>query len=184
MKGSNGMRYENKKFSVGMGGGHDVKLRHGLKEGETLPEIKIPELPKVEQKIKKIIPFGDRILVKRLKIGEKIGSGILFAADSTADNETELAEVVYVPDNSFADKQLIENAEAIIAGLTEKMKTGDSHALDALTRFNSYLRIKSLRVGDKIFMGKYVGTNFTVQETGARLTLVDNDGIIGLVVER
>lgn len=133
--------------------------------------------------MKKIIPFGDRILVKRQKIGDKIGSGILHAADQTAERLTEIAQVVAVPDNTLCDKGLLENAESIIQSLENKIKSGDSEALLSLLRFNDYLRIKALRVGDKIFLGKYVGTDFNIGETGETLSIVGSDGIYGVIVE-
>ena len=57
---------------------------------------------------KNVMPFGNRILVKRRKVGEKLGSGLLVAAQETAERPTDVADVVYIPDHSFADRELIE----------------------------------------------------------------------------
>lgn len=130
-----------------------------------------------------VIPFGDRILVKRKKVGQKIGeSGILIAADETAERPTDLATVVHVPDHSFADEELIGNAEEIIRGQTQKAKDGDSQSLLALLQFKTYLNIKSIKVGDDVMIGKYVGTTFHDNKGGGNLTLVDGHDIIGRVI--
>ena len=75
----------------------------------------------------KIIPFGNRILVKRRKIGEKVGS--IYLPDETKERNTDLADVVYVPDLTFADKHIIDNQEEIIKNITEEAKRGDPEAL-------------------------------------------------------
>lgn len=129
----------------------------------------------------KVIPFGDRILCKKKKIGQKLGSGVLVAPDDVADRETDLATVVHVPDNSFADEELIKNAEDIIKGLAEKAKAGDSDSLVALLQFRTYLNIKSLKKGDDIMIGKYVGTTFIESNTQSQLTLISGDQVIGRV---
>lgn len=133
--------------------------------------------------MKKIIPYGDRILVQRKKIGKAVGSGILELPDNVADRPTDVAEVVYVPDHSFCDKSLIENAEGIIKGLTKKAEEGDSQAVISLLRFNEYLRLKTLQPGDTLLIGKYVGTDFNIKETGQSLTVIDGDGIYALITE-
>ena len=47
----------------------------------------------------KIIPLGDRLLVKRRTIGAKIGKeSLLFAAETTADRPTDLADVLAMAD--------------------------------------------------------------------------------------
>lgn len=134
--------------------------------------------------MKKIIPFGDRIICKRRPIGKKLGSGIIIAADETADRLTEIADVVCVPELTFADKQLLENAEKIIASMTEMAADGDVGAINALLQFNQYLKLKMLKPGDVVMVGKYTGIDFTVGETGEQLSVTDPDGIRGLVVEK
>jgi len=132
----------------------------------------------------KIIPFGNRILVKRRQIGGKIGKdSVLYAPDSVKDRDTDLADVVYVPDHSFADAELINNSDAIIEALVNKAKTGDSDALKALLDYNIFLKIKSISVGDGVFISKYVGTTFHDNQGGDDLTLVALEDVIGLVID-
>jgi len=132
---------------------------------------------------KKVIPFGDRILVTREKIGNTLGTeGIIVAAEETSERPTDLAKVAHVPDHSFLDKELISKSESIIKGLSTKAEEGDSEALVALLQLNQYLKIKSIRQGDSVMIGKYVGTDFETTQ-GEALTLVMNNDIIGLVVE-
>lgn len=129
-----------------------------------------------------VIPFGDRILVTKKPVGEKLGKEkILLAPDTVKERDTDLARIVHIPDNSFADDSLIGNADSIIEGLTSKAKDGDSQALIALLQFRTYLNIKSLKVGDDIMIGKYVGTGFEETTTGKQLTLISGDEVIGLV---
>lgn len=133
---------------------------------------------------KHVIPFGDRILVKRRKIGEKLGTeGLILAADDTKERPTDLADVVYVPDHTFADKKLADNADEIIENLTEEAKGGNSEALVALIKLNQFLKIKSIKPGDGVMIGKYVGTDFHDTNSSELLTLVDSEQIIGLVVD-
>jgi len=131
-----------------------------------------------------VIPYGDRILVKRRTVGEKIGKEkLIYTADTTKDRPTDLADVIYVPNHSFADKELIENSESIIKSLTTKSMAGDSDSLVSLLRFNEYLRIKSIKPGDKIMIGKYVGIDFNTSDSQETLTLVTGEEVIGLVVD-
>lgn len=131
-----------------------------------------------------VIPYGDRILVKRRTVGEKIGKEkLIYTADTTKDRPTDLADVVYVPNHSFADKEMIENSESIIKSLTTKAMSGDSDSLIALLRFNEYLRIKSIKPGDKVMIGKYVGIDFNTSDSQETLTLVAGEEVIGLVVD-
>lgn len=132
----------------------------------------------------KIIPFGERILVKRRKVGDKIGvGGILYAPDQVSEHDTDLADVVYVPDNSFTDEEIIANAPEMIKALTAKSNSGDSAALESLFKLNDFLVKKSIKVGDRVFMSKYVGTDFMTSDSKEQLTLVNLNDIIGLVVK-
>ena len=107
--------------------------------------------------MKKIIPFGSRLLVKRQKIGNKLGTGLIIASDETAERPTDLATVVHTPDRSFADQALI--------------------------KFNDFLKAKSIKVGDTVMISKYIGTDFHDNvNPGESLTLVLEQDIIGLVI--
>ena len=131
----------------------------------------------------KLIPFGDRILVKRREVGEKLGKEkLIIASDYTKEQKTDIADVMFVPDDTFADKELISNAEAIIAGLSQKAQQGDDEALIALLRFKTYLNQKALKEGDMIMMSKYSGINFYDNE-GRDLTVVNMDDIIAVIVK-
>lgn len=133
--------------------------------------------------MKKIIPFGTRVIVKRRSIGKTLGSGIIIAPDDTADRLTELAEVVAVPELTLADKALLESSEGIITALTKNASQGDARAVDSLLKYKDYLSIKTLKVGDIIMVGRYATIEFTVGETGEMLSITDPEGIRGLVVE-
>jgi len=128
----------------------------------------------------KVIPFGDRLLVKRRRIGEKLGKGIIFASQETKDRPIDIADVVHVPDHSFADKELINGAEEIIQALTQKAKEGSSEALVSLLRFNDYLNHKLICSGSVVFISKYIGTDFHDNQ-GDFLTLCGSEDVIGLV---
>lgn len=132
--------------------------------------------------MKKVIPYGNRLLVRRRRVGDKLGS-IIIAADETAARPTDLADVVYVPNHTFADKELIENSQAIITGLKDKAITGDAAAFKALLDFHAYLRIKALQPGKVVFISKYIGTDFHDNEGSGTLTLVNAEDIIGVIEE-
>lgn len=130
----------------------------------------------------KIIPLGEKILVKRRKVGEKAGTIVL--PDSVKEAPTDLADVTYVPDNTFGDDELLKNATKIVESLTEKASAGDSDSLIALLRFNEYLKIKSIKPGDAVMISKYVGTDFfSKDEKDGLMTLVNASDVIGLLVE-
>ncbi len=130
---------------------------------------------------KRIVPYGNRILCRRRPVGEKIGQGILVLTDEMKERPTDIADVVYVPEHSFADKELISNAESIIKSLAEKAKNGDSESLKGLLEFNFYLKIKSLQPGDVIFISKYVGTDFHTTEDSRMMTVVSTEDIMGVI---
>ncbi|MBU1308239.1 MAG: hypothetical protein KKE30_01740 [Gammaproteobacteria bacterium] len=131
-----------------------------------------------------LIPFGDRVLVKRRKVGSKAGkSGVIELPDNVADKETELADVVYVPEHSFADAEMISSAKEIIESTLLKAKQGDSDALLALLRFNEFIKIKSIQPGDVVMIHKYVGTSFNDNTGASNLTLVNGSDIIAIVKE-
>ena len=129
----------------------------------------------------KVIPFGDRILVRRKVIGEKIGNGLLYAPEQTADRPTDLAEVIYIPDHTFGDSEILQNSVEIIKALVEKTKTGDSEALIALLRLNEYIKIKGIAVGDVVFISRYVGTDFLAKDSNQMLTVLNANDVIGVV---
>lgn len=130
----------------------------------------------------KVIPFGDRIIVKRRVVGETIGpAGIIVSPVKTAETITDIADVIEVPEHSLSDKMLIENSEEILAGLTEKAKTGDAKAFTSLLQFGQFLKCKMVQPGDCVMIGKYVGVSFSDNSGANNLTLVREDDIIGLV---
>ncbi len=129
----------------------------------------------------KLIPFGNRILVKREKVGEKVGDTIVLP-QATADKETELAVVKYIPDHTFIDTLLIKDSQEMVNSLGVKVKRdGDSEAMKSLLEFNDYLRIKSIEVGDKVMISKYVGITFNDNFNEGDMTIVDAGDIIGVV---
>lgn len=130
----------------------------------------------------KIMPYGDRILVKRRIIGEKTEGGIIMP-DVVKDRMTDLADVVYVPDLTLGDKAIMDNAEAIVEKLTDKAKNGNIDAVKSLLSMNEYLKIKAIKPGDKVMISKYTGTDFHETGSTATLTLVLAQDIIGMVCD-
>ena len=128
-----------------------------------------------------LIPFGDRILVKRKTIGEKAGS--IFLPDEIKERATDLAVVTHTPENTFADEEILKNTESIIIALTRESINGDPDALIALLRLNEFCKLKSIQIGDEVMISKYVGTDF--HETGKQeyLTLVNLSDIIGVIMK-
>lgn len=186
------MRHENKSFSIGMGGTAieeaDKVLIEQAKHEEEQRRIKIAEETRqrliqiqAKKKTKKLIPYGTRLLVKRRKIEQTSSSIIL--PDAVANMPTDIADVVAVPDQSLCDKELLANSEQIIKGLSDKAKQGDAQAVKALFEFNEYLRLITLKPGDVLMIGKYIGTDFLIQETNQYLTVMDGSGIYCKVVE-
>ena len=104
--------------------------------------------------------------------------------------EKELAHLKTVRRQEVADRlhaaleegELIENAESIVAGQTDRAKQGDADALVALLQFNAFLKIKTIKVGDTVMISKYVGIDFADKTGKEKLTLVKGEDIIGLVL--
>lgn len=193
-RGNNGMKYHQKSFTVPMGGSTTEFSEEEKLEREALKAIREAEANKIAQetkkhlndiqskkKTKKLIPYGTRLLVKRRKVDQT--SKHIILPDEVASLPTDIADVVSVPDQSFCDKELIANSEAIIKGLTDKAKAGDGIAFKSLLEFNEYLRLATVKPGDVLMIGKYIGTDFLIQETNQYLTVLDGSGIYCRVVE-
>lgn len=130
----------------------------------------------------KVIPFGDNILCRRKKIGEKAGS--LYLPDQVQERDTDLAVVVYVPDLTFTDKLIMDNIENIVNSVAKKaIENGDKDAIEALLSFNDFAKRKSIKVGDEIFISKYIGTDFHQTGEKENLTLVNIRDVIGVIVK-
>lgn len=129
-----------------------------------------------------VIPFGNRILVRRHRVGEKVGAIIL--TEQAANTPTDLATVAYVPDLTFCDKAILDNAEKIVKAIVKLATDGNSYAVNTLLEFNNFCKMKSLKVGDKVMVSKYQGMDFDATDQKETLTLLLVDDIIGLVVER
>ena len=134
--------------------------------------------------MKRVQPFGDRILVRKKKVKDvkQKADSIIIMPDIVEERPTDLAIIVSMPELSLADEKLIEKAEVIIGSLAENASNGDSEALIALLRFKTFCSIKSLKVGDEIMIGKYVGTTFQDTNSDEPLTMVLESDIIGLVI--
>ena len=131
---------------------------------------------------KTLIPYGNRILVRKKKVGDKIGGeGLIFAPDSIKERDTDLAIVVYVPDSSFIDNELFSEAEAIVKGLSVKAKEGNADAFQSLLNFNQYLLIKNIKPGDEVLVSKYAGVTFHDNKGSGDVTLIAGEDIIGIV---
>ena len=132
----------------------------------------------------KIIPFGDMILCRRCKVGDKLGKeGLLYAPDQVKSSDTDLADVIHIPDRTFADQHILDNADKIVKSLTEMSLNGDASAFKQLLELNQFIKRKSVKVGDRVFISKYVGTTFNTSDSTEELTLVRDNDIIGLVAE-
>lgn len=129
----------------------------------------------------KIIPLGDRILVRRRKIGQKVG--LIELPDQVKDRNTDLADVIFVPDLTFSDKEILDNAEEIIKTLTKKAINGNIEATKALLEMNTFIKLKSIKVGDAVMISKYVGVDFHGTGDSEGKTLVKADDVIGLVID-
>lgn len=187
-----GMEYEKKSFNVSMGGSaiseEDRSIIEHSKQEQEKQRLKIADETRTrllniqsKKKTKKLIPYGTRLLVKRRKIEQT--SNHIILPDEVANMPTDIADVVAVPEQSFCDKALIAKSEQIINGLTKKAEEGDGAAFKALLEFNEYLRIITLKPGDVLMIGKYIGTDFLIQETNQYLTVMDGSGIYAKVVE-
>jgi len=133
--------------------------------------------------MKKVKPFGNFILVEKLKVGEKIGKeNIIIATDVTQDTNTDIATIVDMPDHTFCDKLLIKQSAGMIDGLINSVKEGSGKAMESLIMFNAYLRHKSLLVGDKIYIRKYGGSVWG-SGSGDEQFLIDRDDVLGLVID-
>ncbi len=189
-----GMDYEKKSFSVAMGNSK-VEMTHeeaneaaALKLERELESKRIKDQTKAHlnkiasQKVtRKLIPYGNRILVKRRKVEDR--SSHIILPDEVKNLPTDIADVIAVPEQSFVDKKLILNAETIINALEKKANEGDSSAVEALFKFNEYLRIMTIKPGDVLLMARYGGTDFLIQETNQTLCVTDHNGIYARVVE-
>lgn len=130
----------------------------------------------------KVMPLGDRLLVKRKKIGATAGKDSLIELpENVQERPTDLAYVVHVPEQSFADRELINSSSAIVNSQTKKAAQGDPAALEALMKFNMFLKHKSIQVGDLVMISKYVGTDFHDTENPDELTLVREEDIVAII---
>lgn len=184
--GLKGMQYQKKSFTD-VGPGDDMVIRNVMSDVEREKGIELNADSSVQivkpngNKGTKIIPFGDRILVQRRKVGEKAGNAGIILPGRVAEHDTDLADVVFIPDLTFADKQLIDNSIDIINSLTSKARGGDAQAFQALLDFNRYLKVKTLQVGDAVMISKYVGTQFFDNHSQQTYTLVSENDIIGML---
>lgn len=182
-----GMQFQKKSFSVPMGDvGEDV-VRNIMSDEDrerlATDEGKLGNDVIATRKKRHVLPFGDRILVRRRKIGGTIGSGLLVSADETKERDTEIADVIFIPEHSFTDSELIKNSEMIAKALSAKAQGGDSDALNALLKFNEFLKIKSIQPGDVVLISKYVGITFYTSDDIDGLTMLLGNDVIGLVCE-
>lgn len=195
MAGEIGMQYEKKSFSVGMGGGGPVvlsaeeqceqdKLRSEREaEAKRVQQATKDHLNKISQQkvTRKLIPYGNRILVKRRKVEDK--SSHIILPDEVKQLPTDIADVVAVPERSFVDNKLLQNAQTIINALDKRANEGDPAAIEALFKFNEYIRVMTIQPGDVLLMARYGGTDFLIQETNQTLCVTDANGIYALVKE-
>ena len=187
-----GSKADQKSFSVGMGSNiitederkavADIKQLEDAKR-KVVAEQTSQRLASVQskKKTKKLIPYGTRLLVKRRKVEQT--SNHIILPDEVANMPTDIADVVAVPEQSFCDKALIAHSEQIINGLAKKAEEGDGAAFKALLEFNEYLRLATLKPGDVLMIGKYIGTDFLIQETNSYLTVLDGSGVYCRVME-
>lgn len=135
--------------------------------------------------MKRTIPFGNRILVHRDKVGEKASKdSAIILSEKTAEATTDIATVVYIPERTFVDKELVKNATKIIHSLTEEAMKGSHKALDSLLEYNLFLKLKSIQPGDKLMISRYAGMDFYDNVNPQQLqTIVDLKDVIGVIIE-
>lgn len=190
-----GMDYEKKSFSVPMGGSAVELTPREIAERDKLRAERAAESKRIQketqdhlrrvssQKVtRKLVPYGQRILVKRRKVEDK--SSHIILPDEVKNLPTDIADVIEVPEQSFVDKKLIANAETIINALEKKANEGDSSAVEALFKFNDYLRVMTIQNGDVLLMARYGGTDFLIQETNQTLCVTDHNGIYARIIEK
>ena len=132
----------------------------------------------------KIMPLGDRIIVKRRTIGETVGkAGLIIATAKTKETPMDIADVLEVPDLTKGDMEIVKNIDDMISSMIKKTKEGDSKALTSLITLNAYHKIKDIKVGDCVMLSKYVGTTFVGKDGQEERTIVNADDIIGVVKE-
>jgi co-chaperonin GroES (HSP10) len=190
------MRYEEPSFSVAMGySGPLVLSAEEQAERDKLREDREREAKRIQeetqrhlkavstQKVtRKLIPYGTRILVKRRKVEDK--SSHIILPDEVKNMPTDVADVVEVPEQTFVDKQLIDNASAIIEGLTAAAMRGDAAAVTSLLAFKEHLQVMTIKKGDVLLMARYGGTDFLIQETNSHLCVCEATGIYCLIKEK
>lgn len=134
----------------------------------------------------KIIPFKDTLLCKRRKVGATLKGGKteggIILPEETQDRSTDLADVTEVAELTFADQQILDNAEKIVESLTKKASEGDCEALKSLFEINDFVKRKSIKVGDAIFLARYSGTDFFATGVTEQQTIIRLEDILGLVV--
>jgi len=70
----------------------------------------------------------------------------------------------------------------MVKSLGKEARRGNSDALIALLRLNEFIKIKSIKEGDAIMLGKYVGIDFMDSNLKENMTLANLEDVIGLVV--
>lgn len=196
MGNESGSKAFQKSFSVSMGGNGAIVLNPDEKlEADQLRAEREAESLRIKEETRKhldnvknqkvtrkLIPYGERILVKRRKVEDK--SAHIILPDEVKNLPTDIADVIAVPDRSFTDLAILQNADKIINALTEKAKQGDALAVDSLMKMNSFLRVMTIQPGDVLLMARYGGTDFLIQETNQTLCVTDANGIYARVVEK
>ena len=135
----------------------------------------------------KVIPFKDTILVRRRKVGSTLKDGKtkggIILPNVAEERYIDLADVVAVPEFTFDDQKLLDNAQAIVDSLAKKAGQGDGEALKSLGEFSDFLKRKSIKVGDAVFLSRYVGTDFTATGETELQTIVKVGDILGIVID-
>lgn len=133
----------------------------------------------------KIIPFKDTLIVKRRKIGTTLKDGKteggIILPKTVEERDTDLADVLQVAELTFADQHILDNAEEIVKGLTEKATKGDCEAMKSLFDINDFIKRKSVKVGDAIFLARYSGLDFSETGVTETQTVIKMEDIIALV---
>lgn len=194
MAGEQGMKYLEKSFTIPMGGNTVEFTPEEIAEREKLKAEREAEQEKIRlqtqehlkniasQKVtRKLVPWGSRILIKRRKVEDR--SEHIILPDEVKGHTTDIADVIGVPDRTFCDNELLKNSEQIIKSLIQMAEDGDAQAVDSLMKFNNYLRVMSIKVGDVVLLARYGGTDFHIQETNQWLAVTDENGIYCYVKE-
>ncbi len=142
----------------------------------------------VEKKTEKVvIPFGPRVVVQKLKVGEKIEGSCLFRSEAAADVEMDAAKILYISDCKDIDTKFVKVQEELRDVFLRKALSGDPASMQAYISCCNHAKevhaLSSLYVGQYVMIGKYVGTSFLRGKLSDLLWVLWASDVMGRYVE-